>query len=287
MRLIGEKEALLGPTGVPGPPAGPQPFRLRRASEQNTVEVIGGARGGASDGVRGGVVETVNRGVKNDPPEAAPAISGTVVDPSGARVPDAVVNVMNDSSVAKRATVTNDVGEFAIAVIPPGRYQLEVTGPGFASYHQRISVPAAGEVLPPMNVVLQPGSIMESVEVTAKAAPGTQSTQQSVVPHRIRVGGLMQAGKLIEQKEPEYPESARTRGVEGVVLLEAVISMEGVPLNFKLLSSPDPDLSEAAISAVREWRYQPTLLNGEPIEVVTTISVRFRLDHSVAPGQGR
>jgi periplasmic protein TonB len=118
----------------------------------------------------------------------------------------------------------------------------------------------------------------ESVEVTAKAEPGTRSAPPNAAPHRIRVGGLVQAGKLIEQKKPDYPESARMRGIEGAVLLEAVISMEGIPLNWKVLSSPDPDLSQAAIDAVRQWRYEPTLLNGEPIEVVTTISVRFRLE---------
>ena len=302
MRLIGDKEALLSPVGAPAPPAGPQPFRLRRVSEHDIVGIRGGVRGGVgdgvrggsvngvpggvADGVRGGVVWPVSQSVKNDPREERPSISGTVCDPSGARVPNAVVNVMNDSSVVKRATVTNDVGEFAFAVIPPGRYQVEVIGPGFAAYHQRISVPGATEALPSLNVVLQPSSMMESVEVTAKVAPGTRSTLPNAVPRRIRVGGLVQAGKLVEQKKPEYPESARLRGIEGVVLLEAVISMEGVPLNWKVLSSPDPDLSEAAINAVRQWRYEPTLLNGEPIEVVTTISVRFRLEDSTAPGSG-
>jgi TonB family protein len=193
-------------------------------------------------------------------------------------VPNAVVNVMNDYGAVRRVTVTNDVGEFAFAVLPPGQYQLEVIGPGFSAYHQRISVRGAGEALPRLNVVLQAGSMTESVEVTAKAAPGTRSALENAAPHRIRVGGLVQAGKLIEQKKPDYPESARVRGIEGAVLLEAVISMEGSPLNWKVLSSPDPDLSEAAIDAVRQWRYEPTLLNGEPIEVVTTISVRFRLE---------
>jgi len=69
-------------------------------------------------------------------------------------VPNAVVNVMNDSSVVKRATVTNDVGEFALAVIPPGRYQLEVQGPGFAVHHQRINILGSADSLPPLSVVL-------------------------------------------------------------------------------------------------------------------------------------
>jgi TonB family protein len=278
MGLIGEQEALLSPVGAPAPPAGPQPFKLRRVPAQNTGGIDGGVRGGVGDGVPGKAIRWVGQNVKNDPPQGGIGLSGIVVDPSGARVPNAVVNVMNDYGVVRRVTVTNDVGEFAFAVVPPGQYQLEVIGPGFAAYHQRISLLGAAEAPSPLNVVLQPGSMAESMEVTAKAEPGTRSAPPNATPHRIRVGGLVQAGKLIEQRKPDYPESARVRGMEGAVLLEVVISMEGVPLNFRLLSSPDPDLSQAAIDAVRQWRYEPTLLNGEPIEVVTTISVRFRLE---------
>jgi TonB family protein len=283
MRLIGEKEALLSPSGVPAPL--PQPFRLRKVLGQDIVGIGGGVRGGVGDGIQGGGVRAVSQSVKSDPAEGTPGISGTVFDPSGARVPNAVVNVMNHSGVVKRATVTDDVGEFAFPVLLPGRYQLEVIGPGFAVHHQTLSVPRAGAAVRQLNVVLQPGSIMESVEVTAKAAPGTRSTPQNTVPRRIRVGGLVQAGKLVEQQKPEYPEGARLRGIEGVVLLEAIISLEGVPLNWKVLSSPDPDLSQAATNAVRQWRYGPTLLNGEPIEVVTTISVRFRLEDATMPNR--
>jgi TonB family protein len=282
MRLIGEKEALLSPMGAPESTAGPQPFRLHKVPAQDAPGVGGGVRGGVSDGIPGGVVRTVSQNVKGDPNAGTPAVAGIVFDPSGARVPNAVVNVMNDYGVVRRVTATNDVGEFAFAVLPPDQYQLEVIGPGFAAYHQRIRLPGGDELHPPLNVLLQPGSMTESVEVTAKAEPGTRSATPSGPPHRIRVGGLVQAGKLIEQKKPEYPEKARVRGTEGAVLLEAVISMEGIPLNWKVLSSPDPDLSEAAIEAVRQWRYEPTLLNGEPIEVVTTISVRFRLEDASA-----
>jgi len=278
MRLIAEREALLSPMGAPAPPAGPQPFKLHKVSAPDVVGIGGGVRGGVSDGIPGGVVRTVSQNVNSDPPEGALGLAGIAFDPSGARVPNAVVNVMNDYGAVRRVTVTNDVGEFAFAVLPPGQYQLEVIGPGFAAYHQRIRLPGAAEVPPALNVVLQPGSTTESVEVTAKTELGTRSAPPNATPQRIRVGGLVQAGKLIEQRKPDYPESARVRGIEGAVLLEVVISMEGIPLNWKVLSSPDPDLSEAAIEAVRQWRYEPTLLNGEPIEVVTTISVRFRLE---------
>ena len=285
MRLIGENEVLLTPMGAPAPPAGPQPFKLQRGSAPE-VGVSGGVRGGVGDGVRGGVVGAVSQSVKSDPPEGGPSISGTVFDPSGARVPHAVVKVMSDFSVVKRTTVTNDEGGFAFAMLPPDLYQLEVMRAGFALYRERIGV-RAGAPVSQLSVVLQPGSIMQSMEVVERAAPGTRGASESTFPHRIRVGGQVETAKLVENRRPDYPESARLRGIEGAVLLEAVISMDGIPLNLKVLSSPDPDLSEAAIDAVRQWRYEPTLLNGEPIEVVTTISVRFRLEDTVTPGQGR
>ncbi len=92
------------------------------------------------------------------------------------------------------------------------------------------------------------------------------------------MGGLIEATKLVSSAPPEYPQSARERGIQGVVMLEGVISMQGEPLSLKVLNSPDPDLAKAALDAVKQWRYEPTLLNGEPIEVVSTIAVRFHLE---------
>jgi len=63
-----------------------------------------------------------------------------------------------------------------------------------------------------------------------------------------------------------------------VVLIEAVISIKGEPMGLKVLSSPSDDLSKAAADAVSRWRYRSTLLNGDPVEVLTTIAVAFRLE---------
>ena len=84
---------------------------------------------------------------------------------------------------------------------------------------------------------------------------------------------------MIAQTKPEYPESARSNGIQGIVMLEAVISMEGVPLSLHVVQSPDRALSDAAMGAVKQWRYEPTRLNGEPVEVVTEIAVRFKLEN--------
>ena len=97
-------------------------------------------------------------------------------------------------------------------------------------------------------------------------------------PRRIRVGGNVQAAKLLQQKKPIYPASAESVGIAGTVLLRAVISVDGGIMGLTLLSSPNPALADAAMDAARQWRYQPTLLNGQPVEVVTTISVNFRLE---------
>jgi len=194
--------------GVPAP--GPQPFRLHKVSTQGAVGIGSEVRGGISDGIPGGVVRTVSQKVKSDPPAGAPGFSGAVFDPSGARVPNAVVNLMNDYGVVRRVTVTNDVGEFAFAVLPPGQYQLEVIGPGFAPYHQRISVSGAGGAQRPLNVVLQAGSMTESVEVTAKAVPGTRPASPSAAPHRIRVGaggGNLHGRGSSELEGSKFPRS--------------------------------------------------------------------------------
>ena len=92
------------------------------------------------------------------------------------------------------------------------------------------------------------------------------------------MGGLVESAKLVKQTRPEYPEILRQKGIQGIVLLSAVISKEGVPSDWKVLSSPDPELSDSAVNAFKDWRYKPTLLNGEPVEVVTTLAVEFRLE---------
>jgi protein TonB len=94
----------------------------------------------------------------------------------------------------------------------------------------------------------------------------------------MRVGGNVQFAKLLQQAKPVYPASAQAAGIQGTVLLRAVIGTDGRIMGLTVSSSPDPTLSDAAMESARQWRYQPTLLNGEPVEVLTTISVNFRLD---------
>ena len=96
-------------------------------------------------------------------------------------------------------------------------------------------------------------------------------------PQRVKLGGRVLAAKLVRQVMPVYPQLAKSARIQGVVQLAAVIGRDGSVLNLTLVSGP-PLLVKAALEAVQNWRYQPTLLNGEPVEVLTTIDVNFRLN---------
>jgi len=93
---------------------------------------------------------------------------------------------------------------------------------------------------------------------------------------RVRIGGNVQAAKMVRQIQPLYPQIAKTAHVQGTVILHAIIAKDGTVQELQYISGPAL-LMRSAMDAVRQWKYQPTLLNGEPVEVDTTISVVFTL----------
>jgi periplasmic protein TonB len=97
-----------------------------------------------------------------------------------------------------------------------------------------------------------------------------------VTPQRVRISQGVTKGLLVHRVEPTYPTLARSARVQGEVVLSAIIDTNGAITNLQLVSG-HPMLVPAALSAVREWRYKPYLLNGQPVEVETTITVIFSL----------
>jgi protein TonB len=93
-------------------------------------------------------------------------------------------------------------------------------------------------------------------------------------PRRWRVSGGVEQGLLIRDVKPIYPRLAQAAGVQGEVVLQAVIGRDGRIENLHAVSG-NPLLVKAALDAVQQWRYRPYLLNGEPVEVETQITVRF------------
>ena len=108
--------------------------------------------------------------------------------------------------------------------------------------------------------------------VLSSAPPPPKPT----TPKRIRLGGQVEAARLIFAPKPEYPPLAKMARIQGSVRLEAIISKDGTIQDLKVVSG-HPLLVKSAIEAVSRWRYQPTLLNGEPVEVVTEVDVNFTL----------
>ena len=121
-----------------------------------------------------------------------------------------------------------------------------------------------------------PGGVIGGIiSSTPVAAPPPPPPKQEA-PKRIRVGGQVQQAKLISQPKPRYPPLAKQARIQGTVRLEAIISKQGMIDQLRVVSG-HPLLVQSALDAVRQWRYQPTHLNNEPVEVSTTIDVNFTL----------
>jgi protein TonB len=127
-------------------------------------------------------------------------------------------------------------------------------------------------------VIADPQSIPGSPEGTfdsnrVATAPATPVAN----PRPIRVSSGVLAARRIHTVQPEYPTIARMIHLAGTVQLRAIIATDGSVRNLEVVSG-NPILAKAAVDAVRQWRYQPTLLSGKPVEVETVITVQFRMN---------
>jgi protein TonB len=120
------------------------------------------------------------------------------------------------------------------------------------------------------------GGIIGSVPSAAPPPPPPPKVEKPVTPQRIRVGGNVQAANLVSGPKPSYPPLAKQARISGTVELSAVIGKDGRVQDLKVVRG-HPLLVQAALDAVKNWVYRPTLLNGEPVEVSTTIDVNFTL----------
>jgi periplasmic protein TonB len=114
------------------------------------------------------------------------------------------------------------------------------------------------------------GSVLSSTPV---AVP------KVATPQRVRVSSGVVSGLLLRKVNPTYPPLARQARIQGTVILQAEISKDGNIENLQLISG-HPMLAPAAIEAVKQWKYKPYLLNGEPVEVETQVQVNFTLSGS-------
>jgi protein TonB len=117
-----------------------------------------------------------------------------------------------------------------------------------------------------------PGGVPGGFGNMAPAPPKVQAAP----PKKINISGGVAQGLLLQKTTPQYPPIAKAARVSGTVILQATISKTGTITNLRVISGPEM-LRQAALDAVRTWRYRPYLLNNEPVEVDTTVNVIFTL----------
>jgi TonB family protein len=227
--------------------------------------------------------------------ESTGGVAGTVSDPRGAFIPNTDFFLTDALTNAQRQGKTDAVGHFSFDALPVAQYKLHVSVPGFKTFDVPISV-VAGRTSS-VDVRLQLGDVSQMVTVEASrnsrnnmtTIPGPQcesvakvppaSPARPAAPGRIPIGGNVEIATLMCEVRPIYPDSARGDGTEGTVTIAAVIGKDGTLLSPNAINADlaDARLAQAALDAVRQWRYRPALLDGEPVEVVTQIAVVFAL----------
>ena len=178
------------------------------------------------------------------------------------------------------------VGSIPIAVVeppaPPPRTNAARSTSTVASSQNAAPVVAPAGVTPeppaapgppvPSNGFIEGG--VPGIGVVTPPPPPPQPPPPPLTPIRLHQG--MQAPRKIVNVDPIYPRMAQTAHIEGVVILEAIIDAQGRVTTARVLRSI-PLLDQAAVDAVQQWKFTPALLNGEPVPVVMTVTVNFKL----------
>ncbi len=147
---------------------------------------------------------------------------------------------------------------------------------------QRVFEEGAAPVLvppppPPPPLPTGGGPAVDGAPVAAGDTGAERPTASSLTPPApVRVGGNIREPRKVRHVNPVYPEIAKQARVQGLVILECVITAEGNVGQVTVLRGI-PLLDQAAVEAVRQWRYTPTLLEGRPVPVIMTVTVNFRL----------
>ena len=103
-------------------------------------------------------------------------------------------------------------------------------------------------------------------------------TIESATPAKVHVKSSVMASQKIAGENPTYPPEARANKIQGTVVLALTIDKDGAPEDVHVTRSPDKSLADSAIKAVRTWRWRPYLLNGNPVDVDTTVNVTYNLE---------
>ncbi len=205
-----------------------------------------------------GVVHTTRSAQTQAQPTAA--VGRTVKSIAFAGLPEDQQNELKAKlPIHQGDTITAELMAQTTAIVKDYDEHLTVFTPPVSDSAASIVIVRANTMVP----------VVSSQNASSQNAPSTP-------PDRIRIGGNVQQTKLVSQARPTYPPEAKAARVQGVVRLQAVIAKDGTIKELQALSG-DPMLVPSAMEAVKQWVYQTTLLNGNPVEVITQIDVNYTL----------
>jgi TonB family protein len=193
----------------------------------------------------------------------------------GGVLPGVTITVSGAALAAPRTVVSNAPGQFQLTQLSAGEYGLALSLSGFRTVRGSVNVKAGSKSAVTFEMAL--GSVSEQVNVRAPAPVVVTEPPQPAaanVATPIRVGGSIRTPRKTLDVRPIYPPDANAAGLEGDIYIEAVITREGNVADARVVQGV-PLLNRAALEAVRQWRYTPTMLNGVPTDVSMTVRVSF------------
>ena len=232
--------------------------------------------------------------------QAVARVTGSVADPQSGLLPGVVMVLTNTATHERREIHSDRSGRFEFASLDAGDYLLEARLPGFDAFTSKLTV-VNGTVQ--QDLKLDIGVVQETITLRASQsraeparAPAPPDDEQFRRLQEIKrkrdaqrcttepvrsapfIGGNIRVPIKLKDVKPVYPESMRTAGKSGTVLLNARISKDGLLDDISPLSSPDPAFTDAAIQAVSRWEFDGTLLNCTAVDTRLAIRVNFEIE---------
>ena len=218
------------------------------------------------------------------------SIAGTIVDQTGGTIPGVQVTLTNPAAGINVTLQTDATGQFAARDLPAGTYELVAKGvPGFATVTNQVKLAAGANITGSLTMPI--GTLRETITVACggpAAAVQRRFPGNAIFPMNagyavpvsntqpIRVGGNIRAPRKIADVKPSCPSSP---AAETNVRLTCRIGLDGLVIDILQVHSPGAatakEFVDSAIDAVRQWKFTPTLLNGQAVEVAMAVDVKF------------
>jgi hypothetical protein len=214
--------------------------------------------------------------------QAFSTVSGSIVDQSGAVLAGVAVTAYNTGRTSRQEGVTDRNGRFELIALPQGSYVLEAELPGFERAEQTLTLNGQDVT---HDFTLELGSLEEIITVTdnrngppplpgerfAARPPNCGASTGSGDGAGLRIGGQIRTPRKIYHVPPLYPQDATA----GVVKILAVIGTDGLVKETSVTNDAPAALARAAVTAVQQWEFDPTLLNCEAVDVRMSVTVDF------------